>query len=429
MNRPNIKEDLLHYVWRMKRFDLKDLRTTDGRSIEILDFGTHNHDAGPDFSEGKIRIDGTLWAGQIEMHVLASDWYAHKHQQDPRYDGVILHVVYIADKDVTLGDGSTVPCLCIGPRIPSHIQDHYQSLLSSASWIPCAELLPTVDPFKFSMWLQRLTSERLQSKAAHILALLEDQKGDWESTFFILLCRSLGLKVNVDAFEELARAVPLHLLHKNRHNPTAIAALLFGQSGLLPEETADAYPQELRQLYNHLKHKYQLQAISPMHWKFSRMRPAAFPTLRIAQLAALLTSSTSLFQYIRDLNEIQDVLDLLDVTAHEYWDDHYRFGPQSEKSKPKKLGKNSKDLILINTVAPTLFAYGQYIGDYSYCERAIQVLQEVSAEVNKITKGYQSLGTKASSAADSQALIHLKKSYCSAQRCLSCAIGHEVIGA
>lgn len=423
-----IREDLLHYVWRTRRFDHAQLTTTDGQVIEIIEYGQLNIDAGPDFSEARVRIGETLWVGQVEMHVAASDWDLHQHTGDPRYSNVILHVVYDYDRDIKDVSGNPLPVLDLSLRIDSYLLTHYSRLLAAESWVPCAKLLPEVSGFKIAMWLESIVGERLQHKAMDIQASLDYYHGDWESVLYASICSNLGLRVNVDAMAALARSLPLQILHKNSDQPTAIRALLYGQAGMLHTSAGDVYYEELRREYIHLRAKYGLHPIDPILWKYSRMRPTAFPTIRIAQMAALLERTTYLFQHVRDGVSTDSLVELLRVTADTYWDRHYRLGAETDKIQPKRLGRATVDVLIINSVVPILYHYGISIDEYAYCERALEILYDLDPEVNTILKGWRKAGIKADNAAHSQALLHLKKHYCDLKRCMSCAIGHEILG-
>lgn len=422
-----IQEALLHYVWRSKRWDMQDLTLSDGRPLEILRFGVPNHDAGPDFLEGQVLIDGMQWYGQVEMHVRASDWNLHGHQNDPRYDNVILHVVYDHDVNIYRSDGSLIPTLIIdNRRMAPNVIDQYAQLIQSERWIPCADLITQVDDAFIRFYLDRLVAHRLAEKASLYALWLREHQGDWETVLYMAICRTLGLKVNADAMEALAQAVPLSVINKNSHDPEIVIAILYGQAGLL---SSDSDPQSMKwlQSYEFAKHKYQLQSIPQLLWKYARMRPAAFPTIRIAQLAAIYLHESQLMQFLRDADTSDEIKNRFAVTAHSYWDTRFVFGPPVHDKKPKKLGKATIDLLLINAIAPMLYLYGDQTGDIAYVDKAIDLLYTIEAEKNHITNGFLSLGVKARHAADSQALVHLKRQYCDSKQCLQCSIGDRLL--
>jgi hypothetical protein len=422
-----IKEELLHYVWRTQRFDHTKLKTTDGRTLSIQQYGRLNADAGPDFLEARLTIGETVWVGQVEMHLRASDWIKHGHTGDKRYDNVILHVVYDHDCEINDPSGRPLPVLLLNDRIPPSTLRQYERLQATDKWIPCAGLTDTIPQDKWRLWLDSVIAERLSLKARAVHELTTHYRGDWASTTYHMLCRALGLKVNVDAMDALAYAMPLSILQKNADDRHHIEALLLGQAGILQAvEVHDDYSTALLTTYTHLSHKYQLAAIESSRWRYSKMRPTGFPDIRIVQLAAILKESTQLFQYIRE-NGVTAIKDLLSVAPDTYWDNHYRLGVASDRNQPKRLGIGTIHNILINAFAPVLMAYGESIDDYTACEQAIDLLYELPAENNKVLRNWEHLGVKASHGAHSQALLHLKKHYCDQQRCLSCSVGASIV--
>lgn len=423
---PVIKEDLLYFLWKTKSFDLGNLKTTDGKEIEIIKFGNQNYNSGPDFSNAKIKIDGTLWAGNVEMHVYASDWEKHSHDVDKAYDNVILHVVFEYDKEVYTTTEHLIPCIELKNKIDKNLLKNYTRLINNNMWIPCERSIHQVDNFTFSLWMQRLVIERLESKVQYLATILDLYQNDWEETLYIALMRYMGAKVNTEPFETLAKNLPYRTLLKNKDNLQKVEALLFGQAGMLLADFEEDYFQQLKQEYLFLAQKYTLKHISPVSWKFARMRPAGFPTVRIAQVAQILYKNLHLFSKIKEIENIDVLRSLFEVTPSEYWENHYRFGKISA-SKSKTLSKSFIDLIIINVFAPILFLYGKHLGEDVYKDKAIGLLEELKPEKNMIVDKYKHLGIKARSAADSQALLQLKNNYCDKKRCMSCAIGNRIV--
>lgn len=424
---PIVREDLLYYLWKTKTFDMIDLKTICGQSIEIIDFGVHNHDAGPDFSNAKVKIGDTIWAGNVEMHVYSSDWEKHSHDLDKAYDSVILHVVYEHDRQIHTTTEQLIPTIELKQRIPADIKHNYARLISNNNWIPCESQLPSVAAHTVTFWLQRLVADRLESKTAYLQTILSLTHNDWEETLYIYLMRYMGVRVNTDPFESLAKNLPLALIQKNQDDLYKIESLLYGQAGMLMADHADPYYQSLKSEYAFLKQKYKLTHIPPVSWKFARMRPAGFPTIRLAQMAQILYHTRHLFSQIKEATNIEGVRSLFVAEPSEYWSHHYRFGTESVH-KDKALSRSFANLIIINVVAPILFLYGQSIDDRNYCDRAIELLEAIKPEKNKIITNYKELGMPILSAADSQAALELKKKYCDAKRCLSCAIGNSLVG-
>lgn len=421
-----IKEDLLHYLWRTKRFDVNDLQTTTNEPIVVQEFGAHNTNAGPDFLNAKIKIGETLWAGNVEMHVRASDWLLHAHGEDAAYDNVILHVVLEEDVEVKRSTGERIPCLELRTRIPLKIANTYQKLQDNEFWIPCQAHFMDVPDMTKQFWLDRLLVERLEQKTKLIEIVLHKNQNDWEETFYQFLARNFGVKVNAAPFEWLAKSLPQRILSKHKDSLFQIEALLFGQAGMLKRDFEDDYPNELKKEFQFLSRKYQLSPIENVAWKFLRLRPANFPTIRIAQFATLTYQSLHLFSKVLETNSLAEVQTLFEVKLSDYWQDHYVFDKPST-SRNKSLGKSTVQLLIINTIAPFLFLYGTKRGIQKHRDQAFALLEAIPAERNSIIDNWKELGMSPKSAYETQALLQLKNVYCNEQKCLSCAIGHSII--
>ena len=419
-----MKEALLHHLWKTKKFDLNDLKTTDGEELSISNFGIHNHDAGPDFLNGKIKVGDTTWNGHIEIHIKASDWNNHKHQNDPAYNSVILHVVYQNDKPITNKNGQPIPTLELRGKFPKNYVDNYEQLTAALSWIPCEKQLATIDKSGLPFFLERILINRLVRKQERIQALLDLTKNDWEEVLYRMLMRYFGLKVNGEAFERLAEAAPLSLVKKQGLSVIQKESLLFGQAGLLQQQ--DEHFAELEKEYKHQRTKYKLIPMTGVEWKFSKLRPPNFPTIRIAQIAALYHATPQLFSAIVSEPTIKNINELLNVSASAYWDTHYLPTKVSSK-KTKRLGQTSKDVLMINVVVPLLFTYASQLSNESLKERALTLLTEVKAENNNIIRRWKEMDIKPDSAAQSQALIELKNEYCSKYDCLNCQLGQQIL--
>lgn len=424
-----MKEDFLHFLWRTRRLDLDNLTTTNGDPVQILNFGSHNANAGPDFLNAKIKIGETIWAGNIEIHVRSSEWKIHGHQFDKAYDNVILHLVYEEDEIIKRSKtNECIPCLELRERIPKNIIYKYEKLQHNEHWIPCHHHFHTVAEWTKNLWLDRMVVERLERKTEDIARVLTVNKNNWEETFYRFLAKNFGLKVNAFPFEMLAQSLPLLTLLKHKDNVLQIESLLFGQAGMLAEDFEETYPQQLKKEYTFLKNKHQLTAIPVQSWRFLRMRPANFPTIRLAQFSALMSSSAHLFSKILEVETVKDIEALFQISPQEYWKTHYTFDKISEE-KTKKLGKSTVHLLIINTIVPFLFLYGKQKAEEDYKNKALRLLEELKAEKNLITKGWQQLGMKPDSAYQSQALLELKNEYCTHKKCLTCAIGAKILKA
>jgi len=420
-----MREDFLHFLWKYKLFQSDSLFTEEGESIQIVNPGRHNTNAGPDFFDARIRIGDTLWAGNIEIHQRASDWNKHGHQNDPVYRNTILHVVSLSDIQVFNDLGSCVPVLVI--RWPHWIEDNYEMLIKSQDWIGCASLLYQVDPFRIKFFLNGIVIERLKQKIEAISKVLTETKDDWGETFYCMLARNFGLKENALPFEMVARSLPQSVLARHHDSLFQTEALLFGQAGLLGEELfGDEYYLELRKEYRFLAVKYGLKPIEGHLWKFMRMHPGNFPTIRLAQFAMLIHHSKGLFSAVIEANNLEDLQQLFMVKASDYWDNHYSFNKPSVNRK-KVFGDQIFSLIVINVVVPFYFLYGESQNKLFLKDRALVILEQMPAENNSAISRWAGAGIIAANALESQALLHLQRNYCEPRKCLDCTIGHKII--
>lgn len=419
-----MKEEFLHYVWKYKLYNKDSIQDQNRDEIEILNQGTHNSDSGPDFFNAKIKINETVWAGNVEIHINSSDWYAHNHHKDKAYDNVILQIVYNHDKEITRTNGQLIPTIEI--KFDQELLENYESLIKRETWIPCQNEIKNVDSFILQNWLEKLSVERLEEKAKRINGVLEQTSNSWENAFYIQLARNFGFKLNSDPFELLAKSLPLTYLAKHKDNLFQIEALLFGQAGFLDDESGDDYYESLKTEYLYLQKKFKLIPIEKHLWKFLRSRPGNFPTVRIAQFAKLIHRSSSLFSKLLEIKTINDCYDLLIVKPSDYWESHYILNKDSIK-KSKSIGKSAVDIILINTIIPFLFIYGKAKGLEDLQERSISLLENIKPEKNAIITKWNDLGVKTENAFNTQALIQLKNKYCDSKKCLNCQIGNYII--
>ena len=478
-------EKLLHYVWKHRLFPLTPLATTQGQEVEVIDPGLHNSNAGPDFFNAKVRIGGTLWVGNAEVHDKASEWYSHRHDRDAAYDNVVLHVVGDADTDVTTPTGGRPPDL-VQP-VPQTVSHNYAELLSTDSYPPCYRVIGSLPRLTVHSWMSALQTERLQQKTEAIEQRVKAAEGAWERAFFTTLARNFGFGVNGDAFEAWANALPLDAAAHHRDDPFQIEALFFGQAGLLNvaavaerrqiETAADSYFQRLSKEYDYLAHKFRLTPMDGRQWRFLRLRPQNFPYIRIAQLVHLYCSRHCSLSIMADCETLDDARRMRSTETTPYWHNHYTFGQETadstkgltecsaqqaegaggrsegealpssdgkgllvetggrrsdEEALPsaksaKRLSKASKDLLIINTVVPMLYAYGRHTASEKLCHRAFAFLEELKAENNTIVRMWQQCGLPVENAGDSQALIQLKRQYCDRKDCLRCRFGYEFL--
>ncbi len=423
-------EHLLHYVWKHKIFPLSELRTTGGLPVEVIDPGLPNRDAGPDFFNAKIKIDGTLWVGNVEVHDRASDWLAHGHDRDRAYDNVVLHVVGEANCDVYRTDGQPVPQLVL--PCPDEVRLRYGELQRAEVCPPCFSILRSLPRLTVHSWLSALQVERFGQKAKAICRRLERYNSHWEDVFFITLARNFGFGVNGDAFEAWAGRLPFRAVDKHRDNLFQVEAFFLGTAGLLeeePKEDTDGYYRSLQKEFRYLRHKFGLETpMEASQWRLLRLRPGNFPHVRLAQLACLYHREQSLFSRVMEAENLEDVKKLFQAGTSAYWEEHFSFRKASPR-RAKQVGKGALDLIVINTVVPFLYAYGQHKGDERLCDRATRFLEALKAEGNYVTRMWDGAGIPVHTAADSQALLQLQKEYCDRKDCLRCRFGYEYLRA
>lgn len=422
-------EDLLQFIWKHRLFMRQNLQTASGKTLRIHTTGKHNTHSGPDFEAANLSIGDVEWFGNIEIHISSSDWELHRHQYDKAYNNVILHVVFEHDREIKREDGTIPETLILNPLIKENTLLKYKEMMGNVHWIPCERLIDRVDSFYVNHWLSGVVIERLVEKSRAVLKLLDQYQGNWEEVCYITTARSFGFKTNSDAFEMLARSLPQSLIAKNKENKTTIEALLFGQSGLLDGfETDEEYPLLLRKEYDYFKRAYSLKKMDKHHWRFLRMRPAGFPSMRIAQFAALCYKSTHLFAKIIETEELTLHFELLsELAVSEFWKTHFHFKSKTEKPHSNQLGKQAINSIVLNTISVLLFSYGRFIGKEKYIDRAVKLLESLPPEQNSIIKQFDALGVKSENAVHSQALIHLKTIYCDQKRCLDCEVGLQII--
>ena len=424
-------EHLLHYVWRHKIFPLRPLATTTGLPVEVVDPGLPNADAGPDFFNAKVRIDGTLWVGNVEIHRLASDWFRHGHDRDAAYANVVLHVVERADGDVPrpLPDGGLLPQLEL--ECPADVAKRYHDLSQADDHPPCHATAAGLPRLAVHAWFAALQAERLERKAADIGQRLARLEGNWEDAFFVTLARNFGFGLNGDAFEAWASALPLRAADKHRDNLFQLEALFFGRAGLLDDEPTDEaapddYRTRLQAEYRYLCRKFELQPAATPRWRLLRLRPGNFPHVRLAQLAWLYAHAHPLLSRVAEAPDAAALRRLLSAGTSDYWTTHYLFGHPSPR-RAKRVGTSAQDLLIINTVVPFLYAYGRYKADDSLCERAARLLDGLRPEDNHITRQWMADGLPVENAADSQALVQLSREYCDRRDCLRCRFGYEYL--
>lgn len=426
-----MKEDFLHYVWQHQYFDKTNLQTEGGQAVTVLRPGFRHSDAGPDFPNARLQLGEVEWNGAVEIHLKASDWYRHQHQHDLKYDQVILHVVHTADEPVYRTDGSLVPVLALAARLPAGLLVAYEQLMEQTAdkSVPCAPLLGQVPELLPTLMTGRALLERVEQKADVLAALYENLGQDWEATAWHALAAAYGFQKNSEPLSRLAKCLPLTILRRHRHDTRQLEALIFGQAGFLAEheDTAhDLYIQSLQQEFSFLRHKYNLggTGLAAHDWNFLRLRPANFPTVRLAQLVGLLHARPALFDALLTATDVPALEQFFAAPVPEYWRSHYRPG---KPSKVPALGRSSMHVLITNVVVPLRVAYARHLGNPELVEAAVALLDHLPAEHNHVTDLYETLGFRHRSAADSQGLLALSKGYCTPRRCLHCSIGSRLV--
>ncbi len=427
-------EILLHYIWKHRMFPLREMTTTGGDTVEVIDPGLHNSNAGPDFFNAKIKIGGMLWVGNVEIHSKASDWFLHGHDNDPAYDNVILHVVGESDTAVRTSRGDTVRQMQMD--VPDSVKQNYRLLLHEDRFPPCHSIVPKLSKLTIHSWMSALQAERLEMKTVAIMKRVKEHNGSWEDAYFGTLARNFGFGVNGDAFEKWSNILSLQSAAHHRDDIFQIEAIFLGQAGLLDplsvaerkREVAktDSYFVKMNREYAYLSRKFNLQTMDHTLWKFLRLRPQNFPHIRISQLANLYCSRQAGLSQIIACKDVDEIRHLLATHVTPYWETHFSFGSESRKSA-KQLSKQSVGVVILNTIIPMLFAYGRYKNNEALCDRALRFMEELKAEDNSIVRMWEECGLEITSAADSQAIVQLKKMYCDNRDCLRCRIGYEFI--
>lgn len=420
-----MKEDFLHHLWQFKKFDIANLKTTKGESIQILNSGQYLQLTGPDFFNAQLVIGNQKWAGNVEIHLKSSDWYVHNHEKDSNYDSVILHVVWEHDVPVFRKDDSEIPTLELKEYVALSDLHKYQSLVSQKSWIYCENELRNVDDFIFNNWQERLFFDRLERKSQLIFELAEISNHDWEAVLFCLLAKNFGLNTNGEMFYKIAKSIPFSVVRKESYSLESLEALLFGQANLLFHDFQDSYAKELQKSYDYLGQKYQLNQKVVGSVEFFKHRPDNFPTIRLAQLANLYFHRKNLFSLVMNSTSINELYQIFNVGVSEYWQTHYNFDKESSK-KIKKLSKSFIDLLVINTIIPLRFAYARS-QQKEITQELIDLAILIPAEKNAILEKFYSFGVNSQNAYESQSLLQLKKNYCDNKKCLDCAIGHFIL--
>jgi len=420
-----MKEEFLHYLWKFRLLNL-DLKTLAGDPVVVLQPGDHNTDGGPDFFNARVKIGETIWAGNVEIHISSSDWFRHGHQYDKAYENIILHVVYQFEINPDMLQILTIPTLEIMNQFPNKIQYQYELLMHNNFRIPCTNLINAELQSEFSLWTPSLIMERFLEKCEEIRRNWESCDYDWEETLYRFLATNFGFRINALSFELLAKSLPLKLIKRHIGNIIQLEALLFGQSGLLNTDYTDTYPVLLSSEYCFLKNKYGIIPISGVTWKFLRLRPSNFPTIRISQLASFIQSTGGRFFQLLESSSLREIQSSFDLLASPYWDDHFLFDRLSPK-RVKLMGKSSKSLLIINGVVPFLFFIGLEKGIATYREKAINLLESISAEKNIDIDRWKKVGLEANNALQTQALIQLKRAYCDKKRCLECRLGIKIL--
>ncbi|MDI9357009.1 MAG: DUF2851 family protein [Chitinophagaceae bacterium] len=423
-----MQEPFLYFIWKYQYFDKTTLQTTDGKTIQVLDVGILNRDAGPDFSYSKILIDNIEWNGNVEIHIKSSDWKKHNHQKDTSYTNVILHVVWQNDENCYRKDGTSIPQLELKTRTSHTMIERYNTLLSEKNPVPCFSFATNINPLKARSMMDRVLVERLERKTQLLQDILEKEKGDWNGLFFHALIRFFGFKVNEEGFQQLSKNTSFSIIHKIHRDITSTEAYLFGMAGFLSNNVNDEYSKTLQKEFQYICQKF---TITPPKeyplWKFLRLRPANFPPLRIAQLAAIFHINPQIFSSLKTLKTTKEIQKIFAQPVSNYWKTHYQFSSQTENKTQNTIGTHSIDIIIINVVSPILFLFGRMYAQPEMEEKAIDILYSLKNEKNAIADFYTFMPIKQETAHDSQAILELYNAYCTKKKCLECQIGLNIL--
>lgn len=420
-----LSEDFLHYLWRFRLLQ-SPLFCVTGEPVLVVHPGEYNRDGGPDFINARVQVGGTLWAGNVEIHLRASDWFRHGHQTDPAYHNVILHVVDTCDREITGPGNQTIPCLEIHENYPPRLIETYQALLSEKQWIPCQKMMAETDPSVFRLWAPALVFERLNDRAKTLRKWMNYTEKQWDELAYQVVASAMGSQINAQPFELLARSTPFRILRRYRDQLPILESLLFGQAGLLNPSYQERYPSDLLRSYRFYQDNYSLKPLEKGTWKFLRLRPVNFPTIRISQFADMIHRVNSFHENLENNLSLKDWVEIFRATATVYWDSHFTFERESPE-KVKRIGENAIHLLLINGIVPLLFFKGIEKDQPKSIERVFSLLEEIPGEKNGLTALWSSLGMPSTHALFTQALKHLKHAYCDQKRCLDCRIGMRLL--
>lgn len=425
-----MKEAFVQYVWDKQLFTSLTMQTEQQQALTVINPGTWSTLAGPDFFYAQIELDEQRWVGNVEVHLQSSDWYRHHHEKDPRYDNVILHVVWEYDTPVFNSKGSAIPTLVVAKYVQAAVVHQSEKLFAPKSTINCQPFLKTtLLPIYWYKWKETLYVERLEDKANQIEALLHATTQNWNQVILCLVAKSFGSNNNGEAFFEIAKALPIQILLKEGGELIHIEALFFGMAGFLEEgedEIFDQYYCDLVERWKFYKHKYQLHARNVNVLHFFKLRPTNFPTIRLAQFASWFFRQKYQFTQLLDTKDRASLLLLLDADVSPYWENHYVFQKES-KPRKRQLTHDFKELLLLNTIIPLQYVWTKYKGTVDEVERIIELSNQIKAESNAIVALFEKEGVTIQSAFDSQAVIQLKKKYCDVNKCLSCAVGTAIL--
>ncbi|MBK7214257.1 MAG: DUF2851 family protein [Bacteroidales bacterium] len=417
-------EEFLHCVWRFKLYTPK-LKLIDGESVSVLNTGEYHQNSGPDFFNARVRIGNTVWAGNVEIHVNSSDWFRHHHHLDRAYDNLILHVVYRHDKEILDSNLKPLPTLELRDQLIDQAWNKYQSMMASKLWIPCERMISQMETVHMNSWVDRLMVERLERKSEQVKMALAASGNDWNTAFYRLTAVNMGFKLNKEPFERLAASISYPNLLRHSDNLFQIEAMLFGQAGMLAGEFEDEYPKALKKEYSFLSKKFSLSSMDAKTWKFLRLHPGNFPTLRIAQFASFIHHSQGMiYKMISGDINMETLFSGIEVS--DYWKTHYRFDKQTGKAGGK-LGTEASHLLCINLVVPYLFTLGKETGRPQIADKALMILFELKGETNSVIRKWAEMGMETSTAMQTQALLELKARYCERKKCLSCGIGIRLL--
>jgi hypothetical protein len=399
------KEDLLQYIWKFRLFNIP-LLDSQANCIEVIDTGQPNTDSGPDFFNARIKTGPLIWAGNVEIHLKASDWYRHGHHLDPAYDNVILHAVIEDDRRVLNSKGREIQTVKM--LFSQDFWSQSKDLLTKSKKSVNRESLASITGDWYHIWLERLYMERLEERIAAVKISLAETNNDWEEVMYRALGRAMGQKTNAEPFEMLTRTISIEEINRYCPDLQSKEAILLGQAGMLNGTAGDDYFMALRRTYDIHRRSLELQPMESYLWKYLRLRPMNFPDIRIAQFAGMLDKYPLLFHRLTNVPDPADFIMKMKLSTSRYWMSHFRLNKPGRWGE-RIVGKERLCGLLVNAVVPVLCVYFREEGKTVDLFNISHIPARLPVENNRVIRIWKSLGISVKDGFSSQALLQLTK--------------------